>query len=238
MGSWLTLFHQIQVEKDLNGEDIMGNDLADMIHRHEPLLLLAVMIISAPNNFNLRDTLRSTWLKLNPSKGSLVKHFFIVGVENLNADTLRKLRQENTVEGDLILMEDLTDSYANLTLKVTRGFAHLSTSNPYRFIMKTDDDSFVRLDSLVREVEGLRIGGKCFYWGFFDGRARVQRKGKWKETEYNLCDLYLPYALGGGYVLSKKCSDFIIRNAGMLKKYNSEDVSVGTWLAATDHEKR
>ncbi len=40
------------------------------------------------------------------------------------------------------------------------------------------------------------------YWGFFDGRAPVQKSGKWAESNYVLCDTYVPYALGGGYVLS------------------------------------
>ena len=41
------------------------------------------------------------------------------------------------------------------------------------------------------------------YWGFFDGRAPVMKKGKWAEKDYKLCDKYIPYALGGGYVLSQ-----------------------------------
>jgi galactosylxylosylprotein 3-beta-galactosyltransferase len=44
---------------------------------------------------------------------------------------------------------------------------------------------------------------KGLYWGFFDGRAPVQIQGKWAEKDYKICDRYLPYALGGGYVLSQ-----------------------------------
>lgn len=58
------------------------------------------------------------------------------------------------------------------------------------------------------------------------------------ETEYNICDLYVPYALGGGYVLSKKCVDFIARNTEMLRLFKNEDVSVGTWLAGVVNDKR
>ena len=28
------------------------------------------------------------------------------------------------------------------------------------------------------------------YWGFFDGRAPVQTRGKWADPNYKLCDRY------------------------------------------------
>lgn len=243
MGSWLTIFHQLQLEKDLN-----DNDLGIMTHNHEPLLLLAVLIISAPKNFDLRDTLRSTWLKLNPSKTS-VRHYFVVGTEGLDEDLTRRLHQEQTVQGDMLLLSDLTDNYDNLTLKITRSLTYLTLTSPtpFQYVMKCDDDSFARLDAIASELEerqisirqnGYKHPNNCFYWGFFDGRAKVQKRGKWKEEHYKLCDMYLPYALGGGYILSKKCSDFIVRNQAVLKAYRNEDVTIGTWLSTIDHEKR
>ena len=42
---------------------------------------------------------------------------------------------------------------------------------------------------------------------------------------------YLPYALGGGYVLSSDLVSFIASNSARLQLYGSEDVSVGVWLA-------
>ena len=71
------------------------------------------------------------------------------------------------------------------------------------------------------------------YWGFFDGRAPVIRgeKERYRETEYVLCDRYIPYALGGGYVLSANIVGFLADNAAVLKPYRAEDASVGTWLA-------
>jgi galactosylxylosylprotein 3-beta-galactosyltransferase len=46
-----------------------------------------------------------------------------------------------------------------------------------------------------------------------------------------LCDQYIPYALGGGYVLSVDLVRFISANANILRTYRAEDASVGTWLA-------
>ena len=42
---------------------------------------------------------------------------------------------------------------------------------------------------------------------------------------------YLPYALGGGYVLSRQLVNYIVINAPLLQSYQSEDVSLGVWLA-------
>jgi galactosylxylosylprotein 3-beta-galactosyltransferase len=78
----------------------------------------------------------------------------------------------------------------------------------------------------LQDVENPRL-----YWGFLDGRARPFRRGKYKETAYVLCDRYLPYQLGGGYVISYNLASFIANNVNILRFYRSEDVSVGFWLA-------
>lgn len=238
MGSWLTLFHQLQLEKDVSVSDYS-------VHTPSALNLLNILIISAPSNFDRRNTLRTTWLKLNPNT-SKVKHFFVLGTAELNQELLQRLKREQIVEGDLLFLPDLLDSYNNLTLKLLHGIEAMNYTKPFKYMLKCDDDSFVRVNSLVDELvrrqSMMRGLGKeeegCFYWGFFDGRARVQKKGKWKESDYNLCDLYIPYALGGGYVLSKKCTDYIIKNHEMLRPFRNEDVSVGTWLAPIVHEKK
>ena len=64
-----------------------------------------------------------------------------------------------------------------------------------------DDDSCVQLPSVLEELKNSNFD-KSLYWGFFDGRAPVFRTGKYAEKEYHLCNRYIPYALGGGYVLS------------------------------------
>ncbi|CAG7834589.1 unnamed protein product [Allacma fusca] len=241
MGSWLTLFHQLQVERDL-----IENDVVTTRHAQEPYFLLTVLILSAPNNFDLRDTIRSSWLRLSPSRKD-IRHVFAVGSEGLEPDLLRRLRQENTVDNDLLLLP-IHDSFLNLTLKVTKALVTMSMTMPSHYTIKVDDDSFVRVDKLVQELEDRQelaksrgdfsILKKCFYWGFFDGRARVKKKGKWKESDYDLCDLYIPYALGGGYVISKACTDFIVKNHDTLRGYVNEDVTIGTWLSSISPERR
>ncbi|XP_012281015.1 beta-1,3-galactosyltransferase 6 isoform X2 [Orussus abietinus] len=103
----------------------------------------------------------------------------------------------------------------------------------FDFLLKCDDDSVVLVDRVLKELDKWQSRGirKELYWGFFNGKAQVKRSGPWKETDWILCDYYLPYALGGGYVLSSNLVKFIARNSDVLKIQNSEDVSVGLWLA-------
>ena len=68
-------------------------------------------------------------------------------------------------------------------------------------MFQCDDDTYIRLPEVIDELHHTNYESNL-YWGFFDGRAPVQKSGKWQETNYVLCDRYLPYALGGGYVLS------------------------------------
>ncbi|XP_016076758.1 PREDICTED: beta-1,3-galactosyltransferase 6 [Miniopterus natalensis] len=70
--------------------------------------------------------------------------------------------------------------------------------------------------------------------GFFSGRGRVKPGGRWREAAWQLCDYYLPYALGGGYVLSADLVRYLRLSREYLRAWHSEDVSVGAWLAPVD----
>jgi hypothetical protein len=61
----------------------------------------------------------------------------------------------------------------------------------FKFLLKVDGDSFVRLGALLKSLRD--IEHPKLYWGFLDGRARPFAKGKWLEEEWRLCDYYLPY---------------------------------------------
>jgi len=61
----------------------------------------------------------------------------------------------------------------------------------------------------------------------FVGAARVKQRGQWAEPNFHLCDRYLPYARGGGYIVSGDLVKYISDNKDLLQIYNSEDVSMG-----------
>ncbi|XP_049945024.1 beta-1,3-galactosyltransferase 6-like [Schistocerca serialis cubense] len=193
---------------------------------------LVVLVVSAPANEGARDTLRDTWFRSCPQDGD-VRCYFVLGTAGLPKDTVRELEDERDRHHDLLLLPEVTDTFANLTLKVLTALVWADEKAGAQYVLKCDDDTFVRLPKIVNELkEGETAPSSAsLYWGFFDGRAAVQKKGKWQENDWILCDHYLPYALGGGYVLGSRLLHYITRNRHDLQLFYNEDVSVGTWLA-------
>ena len=198
--------------------------------------LLMILILSSPKTKNRRDAIRQTWMK-RYDKSLKVQVKFSVGLEGLPTKEVENLKSENTAHGDLLLLENVLDSYHNLTRKVLESIVVLDDHYLFSYLMKCDDDTFVVLDVVLKELSE-RSADKSYYWGFFDGRAHVKRRGKWAEASWFLSDRYLPYALGGGYVLSKDLVRKIATNAANLALYNNEDVSVGVWLSPYRAERR
>ena len=177
-----------------------------------------------------------------------IKTLFVVGIKGLDENVVKRIRAESKVYNDLLLLENLQDSYKNLTYKLLLALNKLNVVTPnFKYLLKCDDDSYVKLDYLALDLiqydkklkderqkdESVKDIG--LYWGFFNGRASIQKSGQWKEVNYDLCDRYLPYALGGGYVISKNLVEYLASQYNVLNRYDSEDISVGTWLAPFRH---
>ncbi|MBN3301353.1 beta-1,3-galactosyltransferase 6 [Amia ocellicauda] len=190
---------------------------------------LVVLITTGPKYTERRSIIRSTWLVKHDSD---VLCMFVVGTEGLPPEDLQNLSSENARHHDLLLLPDLKDSYENLTLKLLHMYSWLDQNVDFKFVLKADDDTFARLDFIKEELRSKEP--KRLYWGFFSGRGRVKSVGKWKESTWALCDYYLPYALGGGYILSSDLVHYVRINAAYLKVWQSEDVSLGAWLAPVD----
>lgn len=160
---------------------------------------------------------------------------FAVGTGGLGAEERRALEREQARHGDLLLLPALRDAYENLTAKVLAMLAWLDEHVAFEFVLKADDDSFARLDALLAELRARDPARRRrLYWGFFSGRGRVKPGGRWREAAWQLCDYYLPYALGGGYVLSADLVHYLRLSREYLRAWHSEDVSLGAWLAPVD----
>ncbi|NXR36309.1 B3GT6 galactosyltransferase, partial [Zosterops hypoxanthus] len=195
--------------------------------------LLAVVVLSGPKSSERRSIIRSTWMAAAPQNPpGAVWSRFVLGTAGLGSEELRNLELEQNRHRDLLLLPELRDSYENLTAKLLATYSWLDAHLDFKFVLKADDDTFVRLDVLVEELQTKEP--RRLYWGFFSGRGRVKSGGKWKENSWVLCDYYLPYALGGGYVISADLVRFLRVNRDYLKLWQSEDVSLGAWLAPVE----
>lgn len=190
---------------------------------------LVILILSAPKNNKERDLIRDTWGH-GLEKKVILK--FFIGIGNLDSNQSKTLHSENLLHNDLVLLKKLNESFKALTLKVLESFKWIDNNINFKHLLKTDEDSYVRVQKIINELRNKPEDR--FYWGFFDGRAHVKKRGKWSEKDWVLCDRYLPYALGGGYVISNDLVHYVVQNSKFLKIYNNEDVSLGTWLGPLD----
>ncbi|CAD6237305.1 GSCOCG00002242001-RA-CDS [Cotesia congregata] len=206
-----------------------SNDSNSQVKKQKYRLL--ILILTSPDNMRERVTIRKTWLS---EKNDNVKHLFAIGTQNIELENYETLQSEQAKFKDLLLLPKLRDAYGTLTKKVSQSFQRIYDLYDFDYLLKVDDDSFVVLHKLLVNLDTWEAKGyrKELYWGFFNGKAQVKRLGAWKETEWNLCDHYLPYAVGGGYVLSYNLVKYIAINVDSLRLFNSEDVSVGLWLSA------
>ena len=80
----------------------------------------------------------------------------------------------------------------------------------FSYLLKADEDTFVRLGPL-KDALGSIKSDDPLYWGYFTGKAFPIRKGgkKYFDPSYHVCDYYVPYAQGGGYVVSAELVRFV-----------------------------
>ncbi|CAK5085285.1 unnamed protein product [Meloidogyne enterolobii] len=193
-----------------------------------PSTYLMVLIMTKAENLELRNTIRQTWLRLSTKTPNLYIHKFVLGMDEVKNNHF--IEEEMNKHSDLLLVNLTNESYKNLAKKTLMAFSSVSEQFKFSYLLKVDDDSFVRLGALLNALKDIEQH-PLLYWGFLDGRAKPMRGGKWAENEWRLCDRYLPYQLGGGYILGQKLVNYIAKNAHLFQLYRNEDVSVGAWLA-------
>ncbi|XP_074578395.1 hydroxyproline O-galactosyltransferase GALT2-like [Curcuma longa] len=191
---------------------------------------LFVGIISASNHFAERMAVRKTWLQSPQIKSSSVVARFFVAL-NPRKEVNAMLKKEAEYFRDVVILPFM-DHYELVVLKTIAicdyGVHNVTTP----FIMKCDDDSFVRLDIVLKEIKRIDTKGPL-YMGNLNLLHRPLRNGKWAVTyeewpEY----IYPPYANGPGYIISRDIASFVNSHHTnqSLRLFKMEDVSMGMWV--------
>jgi beta-1,3-N-acetylgalactosaminyltransferase 2 len=148
-----------------------------------------------------------------------------------NTDIRQRLKSEAEEYQD-ILFVDTVDVYRNLPIKLLSFHQWLFRKFYPSFILKTDDDCFVNLDLILKDLSELKERSEDFlWWGHFRDQWLVQKFGKWAEFSYT-ADVYPEFACGSGNVVNTRIHEWIASNADNLHAYQGEDVSMGIWMAA------
>lgn len=191
-------------------------------------IAIIVLILTIHANREARDTLRQTWLTPTKNNTADIRYAFLLGTtpdQNLQ----KKVEEENAVYHD-ILQEDFVDKYMNLTYKTIMAFKWASSKcKQAKFVMKTDDDMFVNLDSVkhVVSVHGdslqSAVGGACHMSA---GPIRDSRS-KWYASKLSYPrNAYPGFCSGTGYVTSMNVATKVYEISRHVPFFHLEDVYV------------
>lgn len=193
-------------------------------------VFLFIGILSASNHFAERMAVRKTWMQSSEVRSSKVVARFFVAL-NSRKEVNVMLKREAEYFGDIVILPFI-DRYELVVLKTIAiceyGVQNLAAVH----IMKCDDDTFVRVDVVVRHIK-LNNGGRPLYMGNLNLLHRPLRMGKWTvTTEEWPEDIYPPYANGPGYVISGDIAKFVVSQHAnqSLRLFKMEDVSMGLWV--------
>lgn len=191
---------------------------------------LFIGILSAGNHFAERMAVRKSWMQHNRIKSShVVARFFVAlhGRKDINVE----IKKEADYFGDIIIVPYM-DHYDLVVLKSIAIVEYGIRSVSAKYIMKCDDDTFVRVDSIIDEARKVGIG-KSLYIGNMNYHHRPLRHGKWAVTYEEWSEEEYPiYANGPGYIVSSDIARSIVSNfeERRLKLFKMEDVSMGMWV--------
>ncbi|KAI7985552.1 Hydroxyproline O-galactosyltransferase GALT6 [Camellia lanceoleosa] len=191
---------------------------------------LFIGILSAGNHFAERMAVRRSWMQHRLIKSSNVVARFFVALharKEVNVD----LKKEAEFFGDIVIVPYM-DNYDLVVLKTVAICEYGVRTASAKYIMKCDDDTFVRVNAVINEVKKIP-DGKSFYVGNINYYHKPLRYGKWAVTyeEWPEED-YPPYANGPGYTMSSDIAHFVVSEyeKHKLRLFKMEDVSMGMWV--------
>ncbi|XP_068657105.1 hydroxyproline O-galactosyltransferase GALT2 [Aristolochia californica] len=191
---------------------------------------LFIGILSATNHFAERMAVRKTWMQYRDFKSSKAVARFFVAL-NPRKEVNAALKKEADYFGDIVILPFM-DRYDLVVLKTISICEYGVRNVSAAYVMKCDDDTFVRVDTVLKEIEGIS-SKKSLYMGNLNLLHRPLRSGKWAVTyEEWPEEVYPPYANGPGYIISSDISKYVVaQHANMsLRLFKMEDVSMGMWV--------
>ncbi|XP_042052947.1 hydroxyproline O-galactosyltransferase GALT6-like [Salvia splendens] len=190
---------------------------------------LFIGVLSAGNHFAERMAVRKSWMQYELIKSAnVVTRFFLAvhGRKEVNVE----LMKEADYFGDIVMVPYM-DNYDLVVLKTIAICDYGVHTVAAKHIMKCDDDTFVRVDAVMREAN--KQSGRSFYIGNINYYHNPLRHGKWAVTyEEWPEEVYPPYANGPGYILSSDIAQYVASKfkQNKLRLFKMEDVSMGMWV--------
>ncbi|PKA50714.1 Beta-1,3-galactosyltransferase 15 [Apostasia shenzhenica] len=193
---------------------------------------LFVGVFSTANNFKRRMAVRRTWMQYDAVRSGSVAVRFFVGLHK-NQLVNEELWHEANTYGDIQLMP-FVDYYNLITWKSVAICIYGTNIVSAKYVMKTDDDSFVRIDEVLSSLNRTNVTQGLLYGKISDDdQPNRNTDSKWYiSPEEWPADKYPPWAHGPGYVVSRDIAKSIYKQhkKGRLKMFKLEDVAMGIWI--------
>ncbi|KAK9768143.1 hypothetical protein K7432_001437 [Basidiobolus ranarum] len=200
---------------------------------HSKVKMVVVIISSwSRRSYEKRQVFRETTLKLVPKNSDQIStvYRFILG-EPPNGglqQQMSELIEQETEQYKDILMLSSSDLYEDLSKK---SYKSLEWANgvDFDYLVKTDDDIFVRFDTVWDEM--LQMPPQQWYWrglAYYDIPPIRDSSNKNSAFDYDL-GYFPPYVAGALYILSKDVVSRIVSDGPRLYTKN-EDQNLGLWL--------
>ncbi|GAN07125.1 beta-1,3-galactosyltransferase 6-like [Mucor ambiguus] len=194
-----------------------------------------VFVLSAwtAKSVDKRKVFRETTLKLMPKDNEHISYFytFILGQppnEKVKS-TIGPLVEQEIKEHNDVLILPCSDKYEDLSKKVYAAF-EWADNYDFDYFVKTDDDIFVRWDTVSKEME---LAGRMqrywrglAYWNIPPIRNSENKNG---ELVYPL-PIFPPYTAGALYILSRDIVHLVAGVKGPRMFVKNEDQNLGIWL--------
>ncbi|KAH6797394.1 Galactosyltransferase family protein [Perilla frutescens var. hirtella] len=198
---------------------------------------LFIGVLSAGNHFAERMAVRRSWMQHKLIKSSnVVVRFFVAlnGRKEVNIE----LKREAEFFGDIVIVPYM-DNYDLVVLKTVAICEYGVRTVSAKYIMKGDDDTFVRVDAIINEAKKVPEN-KSLYIGNINYYHKPLRSGKWAVTyEEWPEEAYPPYANGPGYIISSDIANYIVSDfeKRRLRLFKMEDVSMGMWVEKVNNSR-
>ncbi|TVU29554.1 hypothetical protein EJB05_21124 [Eragrostis curvula] len=193
---------------------------------------LLIGIFSTANNFKRRMVIRRTWMQYDAVRQGVVAVRFFVGLHT-NLMVNKELWNEAHTYGDIQVLP-FVDYYSLITWKTLAICIYGTSAVSAKYLMKTDDDAFVRVDEIQSSMKKLNVSHGLLYGRInSDSSPHRNPKSKWYISREEWPEeKYPPWAHGPGYVVSQDIATTIKAwyKTSHLKMFKLEDVAMGIWI--------
>ena len=202
---------------------------------------MAIFVLSAQHHFDRRQAIRETWAANSTNVYFVIGHSNCKERQNENVTNVDKNHQNCEDEEHAFLLQEqlrfhdlleipFQEYYRGLPEKLVQVYHYVTHKLPQiQWIVKVDDDTFVRPHSLQNYLE-LYNPQLPLVLGEIVEQSQVAREGKWEEQDYT--PMYYPWWPRGscGHIVSLPIAQFVSQQSPKLHRYQGEDVSLGIWL--------